>query len=96
MVKRTGRARRKTRSLMKKHHRKRGKLSLSSFFKKFKEGEKVTLKAEPGIHKGLYFRRFHGRIGIIKGKTGSCYNVQIKDGKKSKTLVIHPVHLKKA
>ena len=95
MVKKIGRSRRKTRHLMKKKVRRRGKLSLSSFFKRFKEGEKVLLKAEPAVQKGVYFRRFHGKTGIVKGKKGNCYNVLIKDGKKSKTVIVHPIHLRK-
>jgi large subunit ribosomal protein L21e len=96
MVKRIGRARRKTRYQMTKHVRRRGKLSLSSFFKSFKEGDKIILNAEPAVQKGIYFRRFHGKTGIIQGKTGSCYRVLIRDKKKNKTIIVHPVHLKKA
>ena len=96
MVKRIGRARRKTRHLMRKDIRRRGKISLSSFFKSFKEGEKVVLKAEPAYQKGIYCRRFHGITGVVKGKTGSCFNVLVKNGKKTKMLVVHPIHLKKA
>ena len=95
MVKRIGANRRKTRHKLSKNIRQRGKLSLTRFFQNFKEGEKVCLKAEPSVQKGSYFPRFHGKTGIIKGKTGRCYNVLIKDFKKQKTLIVHPVHLRK-
>jgi len=42
----------------------------------------------------MYFPRFHGLAGIVKGKKGNCYQVTIKDGRKTKELVVHPVHLK--
>lgn len=96
MVQRTGSFRRKTRSKLKKNIRKKGKISISKYFQKFQEKDKVRLNAEPAIQKGMYFPRFHNKTGVIKGKKGRCYEVQIKDGKKPKTLIIHPVHLKKA
>ena len=37
----------------------------------------------------------HSKTGIVKGKKGSCYEINIKDGKKEKILIIHPVHLKR-
>ncbi len=45
--------------------------------------------------KGMYLPRFHGRIGVVKGQRGKCYEVAIKDGSKEKILIVHPVHLKK-
>lgn len=94
-MKRIGGARRKTRHIMKKEPRSRGKLSLSKYFQKLSQGDKVCLKAEPAIQKGMYFRRFHGKAGIINGKRGNCYSVIIKDHNKEKELIVHPVHLKK-
>ena len=95
MVKRIGGARRKTRNIMRKHHRKKGKISLTNFFAEYKEGEQVQLKAEPAVQDGIYFRRFHGKMGKIITKRGRCYEIAIKDINKAKTLIVHPVHLKK-
>lgn len=94
MTKRIGGFRRKTRSKLKKNVRTKGKLSLTKYFQEFKEDQRVLLHAEPSIQKGMYFPRFHGKTGIIKGKKGSCYQISIKDGGKEKTLVVHPVHLR--
>jgi large subunit ribosomal protein L21e len=80
---------------MKKPFRQKGKLSLTKYFASFKEGEKVQLKAEPAVQKGIYFRRFHGKVGKILGKRGNCYQIKIKDNTKEKTVIVHPVHLKK-
>ena len=96
MVKRIGGFRRKTRYKFKKNIRRRGKISLSKYFQKFKVGDKVVLSAEPAVQKGMYFPRFHGMVGIIKGNAGNCYQVSITDQKKEKTLLVHPVHLKGA
>ena len=96
MTKRIGGFRRKTRSLFRKDKRTKGKISLGSYFQSFNIGEKVNLTVEPSIWKGMYHPRFVGKSGIIKGKTGRCYEILIKDNKKEKTLIVHPVHLRRA
>jgi len=95
MTKRIGSARRKTRSKLRKNVRQRGKISLTKYFQVFNLDDNVCLLAEPGIQKGMYFPRFHGKAGKIKGKKGACYQVEIKDMNKLKTLIVHPVHLRK-
>jgi large subunit ribosomal protein L21e len=94
MVTRIGGQRRKTRSKMSKSKRKRGKISLRAFFQQLEPGQRVALKAEPSIHLGGYFRRFHGRIGLVSKRLGSCYEVIVEDGGKTKRLIVHAVHLK--
>ncbi len=96
MVKRTGGFRRKTRHQLKKNVRTRGKISITRYFQKFEEGEKVILAAEPAVQKGMYFPRFHGKFGVIKNRLGRCYEVSIKDGNKTKIIITHAIHLKKA
>ncbi len=96
MVTRIGGARRKTRHLFEKPRRQKGKLSIRRFLATYAPGDRVLLLAESAYQKGLYFRRYHGRIGIIEGPKGTCYEVRIQDGHAAKTLIIHPVHLRKA
>jgi ribosomal protein L21E len=95
MGRRKGGFRRGTRYKLQKSSRDKGKLSMTRFFQSFNEGEKVLLTAEPAYQKGMYFPRYHGVVGVVNGKQGSCYNVAIKDHDKEKIIVIHPVHLKK-
>ena len=95
MATRIGGFRRKTRSKLKKNIREKGKLSLRRFFQSFKTGEKVKLIAEPAYQKGMYFPRFHGKIGEVAGQKGKCYEVKIKDGRAEKLLIVHPIHLRK-
>ena len=94
-MQRVGGSRRKTRHKLKKNIRTKGKISLKEYFKNLKEGDKVTLKAEPAIQKGMYFPRFHGKTGKVIKKQGSNYYVEIKDGNKKKLVLVHPAHLKK-
>jgi ribosomal protein L21E len=95
MVKRIGGFRRKTRHKLSKNVRRKGKISITKFFQKFKAGDKVILNAEPAYQKGMYYPRFHGRSATINKKLGTCYEVSVKDNNKSKNLIVHPVHLKK-
>ena len=87
MVKRIGTSRRKTRHLFKKTYQKKGKISMTDYFQSFDDGEKVYLTVEPSVHKGMYFRRFVGKAGIIRKKNGKCYEVMVKDFKKEKKTV---------
>jgi len=78
---------------MSKHYRNKGKINLTSYFAEYAGGDKVILKAEPAVQDGIYHLRYHGKKGVIKAKQGDCYKVEIMDGKKSKSLIVHPVHL---
>lgn len=93
MTTRIGGFRRKTRFKLQKNIRQKGKVSLRKYFQEFNEGERCVLKAEPAVQGGMYFPRFHGKSGIVKGKRGACYEIAIKDGKMEKILIVHPVHL---
>ena len=95
MAKRIGTSRRKTRHIFSKPIREKGKISLRKFFQKFEIGDKVALIAEPGYQKGMYFRRFHNSAGVITKKRGFCYEITIKDINKEKTVIVHPIHLRK-
>jgi large subunit ribosomal protein L21e len=87
--------RKRTRRKFKKNQSDKGKLSIKSFLQKLDVGDKVSLNVEPAYQKGMYRPRFMGLIGTVVGKKGSCYQIEIKDIKKKKTLIVHPVHLKK-
>lgn len=95
MVQRQGGFRRRTRHKLQKSVRQKGKVSHRKFFQKLVAGDRVKLTAEPAYQKGMYFPRYHGKVGVVKAKKGNCYDVAIKDHNKEKILIIHPVHLKK-
>jgi len=95
MVMRIGGSRRKTRYKLKKEIRQKGKISLSRYFQTFSIGDRVSLNAEPAVQKGFYHPRFFGKSGIIIGMKGACYQIQIQDGGKEKSVIAHPVHLRK-
>lgn len=92
-MKRVGGFRRKTRYKLRKSISQKGKIHISKFLQTFEIGDRVLLKAYPSYQGGMFFLRFHGKIGEIVGKQGDCYKVSIKDGNKRKECIVHPVHL---
>lgn len=74
----------------KKPIRTRGKLRLSKYFQKFKEGDSVAVVEERS--QTINFpKRLQGRTGIVEGKQGRSYVVKIE----KKKFLIAPIHLKK-
>lgn len=80
---------------MRKRQGLHGKVSLRTYLQQLELGDKVALVAESSIHKGIYYKRFHGKIATVTKKQGFCYEVSLKEGNKAKKMVVHPVHLKK-
>ncbi len=85
---------RKTRSLLRRKTRQRGKTGLSTILREYQSGDRVVVKLNPSIHKGMPHRRFHGRIGIVKSKKGRAYVVDVTQGDTIKTITVRPEHLK--
>ena len=94
-MKRIGGFRRKTRHKFTKNKRSKGKISITKYFQKLDIGQKVALSVEPAVQKGMYHPRFMGKTGVVKGNQGRCYKIQINDAGKNKTLIVHPIHIKK-
>ena len=95
MAKRLGSIRRKSRHKLMKSSRQKGKLSITRYFQELNEGDVVCLQAESSIQSGMYHPRFHGKTGKVISQKGECYYIKINDLGKEKTLVVHPIHLKK-
>ncbi len=94
MVKRIGSRYRKSKFKIQQNIRERGKIPLSKYFQVFAAGDKVGLKIQGNVVKGRFHPRFHGLTGTVSGEmNGVCYEVQIYDGNKEKTIYVHPIHL---
>jgi len=85
--------RRKTRSLLKRKPRERGKTGLSKILYEYKPGEKVMVKIDPGVHRGMPHRRYHGKIGVIVNKKGRSYIVNVTQGRAVKEIIVRPEHI---
>ena len=85
--------RRKTRYLLKRKPRERGKTGLSKVLREYEPEQKVVIKLDPSVHKGMPHRRFHGRIGVIANKRGGSYVVNVTQGKATKEIIVRPEHI---
>jgi len=86
--------RKRTRSLLRKKPRERGKVGLSKILHEYEPGQKVVVKINSSVHKGMPHRRYHGRIGVIANKRGRAYVVGVTQGKAIKEIIVRPEHLK--
>ncbi|MFH0808051.1 MAG: 50S ribosomal protein L21e [archaeon] len=73
--------------------RDKGKLKLSSYFQNIDDDARVAIVDERGVRMG-FPKRLRGMSGKVKTSRGKFKEVEIKDGGKLKTFIIHPVHLK--
>jgi len=78
----------------KKPVRTRGKIQLSKYFQKFKEGDFVAVSREKSIPVN-FNKRLQGSTGVVVGKKGRAYIVKVKEGRKPKEILIAAIHLKK-
>ncbi|MFW9886623.1 MAG: 50S ribosomal protein L21e [Candidatus Thorarchaeota archaeon] len=93
MVKKSHGYRARTRSLMSKNVRQRGINSLSKLLVDYDIGQRVDIVINPGVHKGMPHRRYHGRTGVVMGKRGRGIVVDVKLGNATRTLIIRSDHL---
>ena len=82
-----------TRHLLKKKPRERGKLSLTNLLYQYELGNRVVIKIEPSVHKGMPHKRYHGKVGIVIDKRGRSYVVSVTQGNAVKEIIIRPEHL---
>ncbi len=83
-----------TRHLLKKKPRERGKLNLSNLLYQYKPGNRVVIKIDPSVHKGMPHKRYHGKVGIIIEKRGRSYIVSVTQGNAVKEIIARPEHLR--
>jgi len=85
--------RHKTRSLLSRKPRERGKTGLSKILRSYVGGEKVVVKIDPSVHKGMPHRRFHGKVGVIVSRKGRSYILNVTQGNAVKEIIVRPEHL---
>jgi large subunit ribosomal protein L21e len=93
MVKKSHGYRARTRALMSKDIRARGLGSPSRVLINYEVGQRVDVVINPGFHKGMPHRRYHGRTGIVKGLRGRAVVVDVGLGEATRTLIIRREHL---
>jgi len=83
----------KTRALLRRNPRERGKTTLTKILTNYNEGDKVVVKIDSSMHKGMPHRRYHGKVGIVSAKRGRSYVVHVTQGDATKEIIVRPEHL---
>ncbi len=83
----------KTRRLLKKKPREKGKIRLGKLLCEYQPGNNVVIKIDPSVQKGMPHRRYHGKVGTIVGKRGRSYVVNVTQGDAVKEIIVRPEHL---
>ncbi|RLI43347.1 50S ribosomal protein L21e [Candidatus Bathyarchaeota archaeon] len=83
----------RTRRLLKKKPREKGKLRMSKLLHQYQHGNHVVVKIDPSVHKGMPHKRYHGKVGTIVDKRGRSYIVSVRQGDAVKEIIVRPEHL---
>ncbi len=86
--------RNRTRKLLRKTPRERGRPGLSRLLYEYKEGDLVCIDICPNYVETAPHRRYQGKIGTIVGVRGKAYLVSVKIGGKDKIIITTKDHLK--
>ncbi|MHA2029750.1 MAG: 50S ribosomal protein L21e [Candidatus Kariarchaeaceae archaeon] len=84
----------RTRQLFRKQARSRGLKSLRYLLEPLKVGETVDILLNSSIQKGRPHRRYNGTSGIIVEQRGQSFVISLKAGRKAKSIIARPEHLR--
>lgn len=83
--------RRRTRDLKVKL-RDKGKTKIRRYLQEFSKDDLVSISVDAS-YQSIPNPRFQGKTGKVTGKQGRAYCLKIKDGGKTKEIVVKPEHL---
>jgi large subunit ribosomal protein L21e len=72
----------------------RAKFTITPRLRVFNERDMVIVRPDPSSHKGMPHIRMLGAAGVVIGKRGSAYIVEVKVGNSNKTITARPEHLR--
>ena len=58
------------------------------------KGDKVVIYINPRFQENMPHRRYHGKIGVVKGRRGKSFIVEVSKGDKKVLLIVPPEHLR--
>lgn len=67
---------------------------ITKFLQEFEVGQMVAIEPEPSSHKGMPYPKFTGHSGVVTGRRGNSYLVEIRVGNSIKQIISRPEHLK--
>lgn len=74
----------------------RARKGLSVYLRKYEIGSKVHININPASISTAPHRRFQGLTGVVVGKRGRAYIVEVNLGNEKKTVITTPEHLEPA
>src|SRR5256712_1954330 len=83
----------KTRTLISRKPRDRGKQPLGRLLVAYAPGQMVKIMINPAVQKGMPHRRYHGRVGTIAEKRGRSYVVEVAGTKTPRIIIARPEHI---
>jgi len=83
---------RRSRRILKKPPRKRGKISIRRYLQKFNIGDIVRISID-STYKNIPYPKFQGKVGKITKTQGRAYYVRINDNGREKDVLVAPEHL---
>jgi len=80
----------KTRHLFKKES---SKVTVNTFLQEIPSETSVDIKIDSSVHSAMPPQRYHGYTGVVTGKQGSAYLVDVSKGNKKVELIVNAAHL---
>jgi len=84
----------KSRKLLSKSPRERGRPGLSRWLFTYKEGDRVVIDVDPTYITTAPHRRYQGRVGIVRGRRGRALEIEVTLGGKKKLIITTPDHVR--
>ena len=66
-----------TRTLFKKAFKTNGRCPTTTYLRTFKRGDYVDIKVDSSVHKGMPFKYYHGRTGVVFNVTKRAIGVRV-------------------
>lgn len=81
------------RHILKKEPRDHGKIKLTKLLHEYQPGNRVVVKIDSSVQKGMPHRRYHGKVGTVTEKRGRSYVISVSQGDAIKEIIVRPEHL---
>lgn len=92
-VHRTHGLRYKSRKLLTKKPREKGRPGISRWLYEYKVGDKVVIDIDPTFITTAPHRRYQGKVGTIISRRGNAYEIELYVGSKRKIIITTPDHI---
>lgn len=84
----------KTRKILRRKPRDRGKIALGRLLHVYNMGDRVRIMINPAVQKGMPHRRYQGAIGTVTEKRGRSYVLHVGAVNGSiRTIISRPEHI---